>query len=34
MMGKLKVGSNDLAWRGTALAIVVGIFGVIRIRDE
>ncbi len=34
MIGKLKVGSNDLVWRGTALAVVIGIFGAMRFRDE
>ena len=34
MIGKLKVGPNELVLRGTALAIVIGVFGVMRFRDE
>jgi len=34
MIGKLRVGPNDLVWRGTALAIVIGVFGLWRMRDE
>ncbi|NIW44989.1 MAG: hypothetical protein GWN14_01590 [candidate division Zixibacteria bacterium] len=34
MMGKLKVGTNDLVWRGSALAIVMGVFGLWRMRNE
>ena len=34
MIGKLKVGPNELVLRGTALAIVIGVFGVVRFRDE
>jgi heme/copper-type cytochrome/quinol oxidase subunit 2 len=34
MMGKLKVGINELVLRGTAFAIVMGIFGLWRIRNE
>jgi cytochrome c oxidase subunit 2 len=34
MTGKLKVGSNELVLRGIALAILMGIFGVWRIRYD
>ena len=34
MIGKLKVGPNELVLRGTALAIVIGVFGVVRFRNE
>lgn len=34
MVGVLKVGSNDLVWRGTALAIVIGVFGLWRTRND
>jgi heme/copper-type cytochrome/quinol oxidase subunit 2 len=34
MIGKLRVGVNDLVWRGTALAMLLGFFGIWRIRND
>lgn len=34
MIGKLKVGTNQLVWRGTAIALAIGLFGLWRLRSE
>jgi heme/copper-type cytochrome/quinol oxidase subunit 2 len=34
MMGKLKVGTNELAWRSSAIAVLLGAFGIWRIRND
>lgn len=34
MAGKLKVGTNQLVWRGTAMALLLGFFGIWSVRNE
>lgn len=34
MIGKITVGNNHFVWRGTAIALVIGLFGLWRLRSE